>query len=119
LHPHLHPIDPVNYPGVNISVMVSLTLESVCAPSDEVVTREIEDEFIIVPITSNIGNLGDELYSLNETGRAIWQLFDGKRTIHDVAINIAKTYLAPLDLITRDIMGLAMELEKMKILVCQ
>jgi len=115
---HLYPIDPVNYSGVNVSVMVSLTLDSVCAPSYEVVTREIEGELIIVPITSSIGNMEDELYSLNETGRAIWQLFDGKRTIHDVAINIANTYSAPLDHITRDIMGLATELEKLKILVC-
>ena len=37
-------------------------------PSEDVVAREIEGEFIIVPLAAGIGDMEDELYSLNESG---------------------------------------------------
>jgi len=97
--------------------MDPITSESICIPSDDVVSREIEGELIIVPIASGIGDNEDELYTLNDTGRAIWQRLDGKRTISDVAADLAGDYTAPLDQITRDVMGLVDELARRKI-VC-
>ena len=47
------------------------------APSDGVVAREIEGEVVIVPLKAGIGDLEDELYSLNETGRGVWRLLNG------------------------------------------
>jgi hypothetical protein len=49
-----------------------ITLEDVFLPSNDVVAREIEGELIIIPLVANIGDLDEELYTLNETGRAIW-----------------------------------------------
>jgi hypothetical protein len=54
-------------------------------PSDDVVVREIEGELIIVPLVSGIGNIEDELFTLNETGRAIWERLDGKKSLKDLA----------------------------------
>ncbi|MCK4859068.1 MAG: PqqD family protein [Candidatus Omnitrophica bacterium] len=63
-----------------------LTLNTVCAiPKDDVVAREIHGEFIIVPVTAGIGDSNDDLYSTNETGRAIWDRLDGKRSLKDNA----------------------------------
>ena len=53
-------------------MMPEITSETVCAPSDDVVAREIEGEIIIVPLVAGIGDADDELYTLNETGHAIW-----------------------------------------------
>lgn len=97
--------------------MNSITPESVCIPSDDVVSREIEGELIIVPIASGIGDKEDELYTLNDTGRAIWQRLDGKRTLGEVAADLAVHYAAPADQITRDVLGLITELSRRKI-VC-
>jgi hypothetical protein len=47
-------------------------LDTICAPSDDVVAREIEGDIMIVPLVAGIGDADDELYTLNETGRAIW-----------------------------------------------
>lgn len=99
--------------------MDPITPESICIPSDDVVSREIEGELIIVPIASGIGDMEDELYTLNETGRAIWQRLDGRRTLRDVAADLAEDYTAPLEQITCDVIGLAGELAKRKILVCR
>ncbi len=93
-----------------------ITPESVCVPSDDVVSREIEGELIIVPIASGIGDMEDELYTLNDTGRAIWQRLDGKRTLREVVADLAGDYSAPSDQITRDVLGLVDELARRKII---
>lgn len=99
--------------------MDTLTPESVCMPSNDVVSREIEGELIIVPIASGIGDMEDELYSLNETGIAIWKRLDGKRSLQAVADDLSGIYGGSVDKITKDVLGLATELVKRKILVCR
>lgn len=99
--------------------MDPITPASSCIPSDDVVSREIEGELIIVPITSGIGDLEDELYTLNETGREIWQRLDGKRTLGEVAAELAGVYEAPAETIMQDVLGLCSELAVRKILVCR
>ena len=58
---------------------VSAKLNSVYIPSEDIVAREIEGEIIIVPLSAGIGDAEDDLFSLNETGRAFWKLWTGKR----------------------------------------
>lgn len=94
-----------------------VTPESIVARSDDIVSREIEGELIIVPIASGIGDNEDELYTLNETGRSIWERIDGKRSLKNIADDLSIEYAAPLDIITRDVLGLVGELNRRKI-VC-
>jgi len=51
---------------------IQVTMDTICMPSEDVVAREIEGDMIIVPLVAGIGNADDELYTLNETGKAIW-----------------------------------------------
>ena len=99
--------------------MDPLSLDSVCGPSDDVVSREIEGELIIVPIAAGVGDEEDELYTLNETGQAIWQRLNGQRTLREVAGELANEYAAAPDEIARDVLGLADELARRRILVCR
>lgn len=96
-----------------------ICLDSICEPSTDIVSRMIEGELIIVPIVSGIGDLEDELYTLNGTGRAIWQRLDGQRTLGGVAAEIAEEFDAPIETINRDVLGFAEELARRKILVCR
>ena len=82
-------------------------------------SREIEGELVIVPIASGVGDLEDELYTLNETGREIWRRLDGRRTLAEVVANIAEQFDTPVDIINRDVLGFANELLSRKILVCR
>ena len=93
-----------------------VTLDSVCAPSEDVVAREIEGELIIVPLVSGIGDTDDELYTLNPTGHAIWKKLDGKRTLRDIASLLADEFDAPMVDLERDVLGLVNELAKRKML---
>jgi hypothetical protein len=85
--------------------------------SNEVVAREIEGELIIVPLTSGIGDMEGELFTLNETGRAIWDRLDGSRSLRDVAAELREDYDTPVEEIEHDVTGLAQELLNRRILV--
>jgi hypothetical protein len=47
--------------------------------SPDVVSREIGDEFILVPIRRDVADL-ESIYTLSGTGGRIWELIDGRLT---------------------------------------
>lgn len=93
-----------------------VTLESVCVPSDDVVSREIEGEFVIVPLVAGIGDADDELYTLNDTARAIWDRLDGSRSLAEVASNLEEEFDASSDELNADVLGFATEMVRFGIL---
>ncbi len=92
-------------------------LDSIYGPSGEIVAREIEGEIIIVPLTSGIGDMEDELYTLNETARAIWRKLDGARSLREAAAELAAEFGAPIETIEQDVVGLVEELASRKMVV--
>ena len=94
-----------------------IDLNAIYVPSEDVVAREIEGELIIVPLASGIGDLEDELYTMNETGRVIWAGLDGKKPIKDLIAVLSSKYAAPADEIARDVFGLLEELMKRRMIV--
>jgi hypothetical protein len=96
---------------------VDVKLDMVFTPSEDVVAREIEGEFIIVPLTDGIGDMEEELYSMNETGLAIWKCLDGKTTLEQVVALLSEQYSSEPGEIENDVLGLINELVKRKILV--
>lgn len=95
----------------------NLDLSTVCAPSEDVVAREIEGEMIIIPVVAGIGDKDDELYTLSETGQAVWQKLDGQRTLRDVAALLAAEFEGPADEIEEHVLGFASELARRGLLV--
>jgi hypothetical protein len=96
---------------------IEVSLATVCVPSDDVVSREIEGDVIIVPLTAGIGDADDELYTLNDTGRAIWQLLDGQRALGDVVAALTADFGASQAELQPDVLGFACELVRRGILV--
>jgi hypothetical protein len=94
-----------------------VTLDAIYIPSEDVVAREIEGELILVPLAAGIGDLEDELYTLNETGKAIWDKLDGTCTLGQIAAELADDYAAPVSDIERDVTGLVSELVRRKMVV--
>jgi len=92
-------------------------LDSVYAPSQDVVAREIEGEIIIVPLAAGIGDSEDELYTLNETGRAIWARLDGSTTLRAVIQDLEADFHSAAGEVQKDVLGLVGELLKRKMLV--
>lgn len=85
-------------------------LDVVYVPSEDVVAREIEGELILVPLVSGIADVEDELFTLNNAGRAIWNKLDGKRNLKELLKDLSTEYEAPLEEIERDLIGFMKEL---------
>jgi len=85
--------------------------------SEDVVARDIQGELIIVPITSGVGDLEDEIFTVNETGRAIWDKLDGKKTLREVAQELSRDFEGALEDIEKDVLGITQELLKRRMLV--
>jgi len=66
------------------------------------VFRKIEDDTILVPIRSNVGDL-DNIYVLNDVGARIWELIDGQRGIDEISEVISNEYDVPLEEARKDI----------------
>lgn len=92
-------------------------LDNVFSPSVDVVARKIEGETIIIPIVAGIGDLEDDLYTLNETGQAIWEKLDGEKSIQVIIEELGAEYQAPLAEIQEDVLGIIGELARRKIII--
>ncbi len=93
-------------------------INDIYMPSESIVAREVQGEFVIIPIVSGVGDMEEEIFSLNETGKAIWGRLDGKKTLKDIAISLTTEFQATADEIEQDVLGLIQELLKRKMLIC-
>ena len=97
-----------------------VALDNIYVPSEDVVFRDIEGELIIVPLTWGVGGTEDEtdaIFTLNETGRAIWDRLDGRRSLRDVVGELSAEFQAPEGEIEADVLGLVEELARRKMVV--
>jgi len=100
-----------------ILMELKVSLKAIYAPSEDAVAREVQGEFILIPITNGIGDLEDEIFTLNQTGRAIWNKLDGKKSLQETADCLALEFEAGNAEIKEDVLGLAGELLKRKMIV--
>jgi hypothetical protein len=96
-----------------------LTINDVCTPSEDIVAREIEGDIIIVPLVAGIGDADDELYTLNETGRAIWVKLNGQKNLGDIAKELASEFSSDTGEIESDVLGFASEMVRRGILAAK
>lgn len=94
-----------------------ITRDSIFQKSEDVVSREIMGELIIVPLASGIGDMEDEIYTFNETGRGIWEHLDGKLSLQEIAGALADSYEAPDGEIEQDVLGIVTELFRRRMII--
>jgi hypothetical protein len=91
-------------------------LDKVYSKSNSIVFRKIADEFILVPIRQNVGDL-ESIYTLNETGARIWELIDGKNKVNEIKEKIVEEFEVTPEEVERDIMEHLQQLEGIKAIV--
>lgn len=94
-----------------------INLKMVFMLSNDIVVRDIEGEIIMVPITSGIGDMEDELYTVNKTGKEILEMYDGSRSLAQIAIALSTKFNVPIAEIEQDVLGFTKELVKRSMLV--
>lgn len=65
--------------------------EKVYKKSDSIVFRKIADEYILVPIRQNVGDL-ESIYTLNEVAARIWELIDEKKKVKEIKNKIVEEF---------------------------
>jgi len=94
-----------------------VNLNTILKPSDDVVARDVQGEMVIIPITSGIEDSEDEIFTLNERGRAIWDRLDGKKTLQEVVKDLEAGFVAGRGQIEKDVLGITEELLKKNMVV--
>ncbi|MCI5194008.1 MAG: PqqD family protein [Candidatus Electrothrix sp. AU1_5] len=79
-----------------------MKFDSVYKKADNIVTRKVMDEILLVPISGDLASM-DELYTLNDTGAFIWQALDGIRTLAEIGRQLEQEYDAPEEVIKADL----------------
>lgn len=95
----------------------NIGMDMVFAHSNDVVAREIDGMLIIVPLAAGVGDMEDDLFSMNETGTAIWNMLNGGKTMKELIASLKKEYVSGPDEITRDVIGIVEELLKRRMIV--
>lgn len=90
-------------------------LDKVYKKSDSIVSRKIADEFVLVPIRKNVGDL-ENIYTLNEVAARIWELIDGKKSVSDIKKKICQEFEVTAKETERDIKAFLSKLEKAEII---
>jgi len=91
-------------------------LEKVYKKSDSIVSRKIGDEFILVPIKQDVGDL-ESIYTLNETAARIWELIDGKIKVTDIKERIVQEFEITPTEAERDLIEHLQQLEGIRAII--
>ncbi len=91
-------------------------LEKVHDKSDSIVSRRIADEFILVPIRQNVGDL-ESIYTLNETAARIWELIDGKIKVGEIKEKMVEEFEVTPEEAEKDLMEHLQQLEEIKAII--
>lgn len=90
--------------------MTDIDITAVYKTSDNLISREIEGDLVIVPLDSGMGDINSELYSLNQTGMLVWQKLDGMTPLNKIIDSTALDFNVPTDKIRQDIIDLITDL---------
>jgi len=87
-----------------------IDLHQAYIPSEDVVARIIEGQLILVPLVAGPPETEGELYSLNDTGKIIWDRLDSETSVNVLAEKLANDFAIPVETMRNDIVGLLKEL---------
>jgi len=60
-----------------------MNLNSIYQKREDIVTRQIADETLLVPIRSHLADM-QRIFALNRVAEYIWQQLDGKRNLKEI-----------------------------------
>ncbi len=81
------------------------------AKDEDVVSKSIDGETVLVPIKERMGDLGS-IYTLNTTAARIWELIDGEREVAAIKSEIVREFEVGEEKAESDILSLLSELEE-------
>ncbi|MEW6614173.1 MAG: PqqD family protein [Thermodesulfobacteriota bacterium] len=90
--------------------------ERIYRKSDSIVSRKIADEFILVPIRQNVGDL-ESIFTLNETAARIWEMIDGETKVGRIKEKVVEEFEVTPEEAEKDIIEHLQQLEGIKAII--
>lgn len=90
--------------------------ERVLKKRDEVVSREIAGETILVPIRGKLVDM-ERIFSVNPVGAHVWQQLDGRRSLAEIRDSVLDTFDVEKDQADVDIQEFVAELTEAELIV--
>jgi len=103
-------------PGKDVNMPRRMDGKIVYARNENVVTRKVGDDVVVVPIRHNVGDL-DSVYTFNEVAARIWSLVDGERPSGDLVEAVCGEFDVARDTAERDLEELLASLEEAGLIV--
>jgi hypothetical protein len=91
-------------------------LDKVYKKSDSIVFRKIADEFILVPIRQNVGDL-ESISTLNEVAARIWELIDGNMKVREIKDKIIEEFEVTPEKAEKDLIEYLQQLEGIEAII--
>lgn len=76
------------------------------------VTREVGHELVLVPLTGNVAQM-NELFTMNETGKFIWENIKEDTTIDELAEKMVEAFEVSPEIAKKDISGFLVKMSEM------
>ena len=86
------------------------TLETCFAKENDLVTRDVAGEKIIVPIKGHVGDL-EGVFTLNEVGTVIWAHIDGQTSVRQLMEAVRNEYDVAAAEVEKDVVDFLRSLE--------
>jgi len=87
-------------------------LNKIYAKNNDLVSRKITDEVILVPISKKVADVNAVYLLKNEVAQRIWELMDGKRNLGAIGETIYQEFEVDKKTAAQDILKLTGQLEK-------
>lgn len=75
--------------------------ETIYGKNPDFVQRDVAGECILVPIKRRLTDV-NSIYVLNETGAALWNRIDGKRSVQDIHADFFEEYDVTVEQLRQD-----------------
>ena len=85
---------------------MAITLRDACAPSPDVVFRELEGEAVLLNLDTGM------YFGLNATGVRMWQLIEQHRTLERVLASLEREFDAPATQLQAELLAWVSQLEQ-------
>ncbi len=89
---------------------MTLSPDTVLIHSPDVAARLVGGRVVLAPLHADAGDPLDDLFTLNATGQAIWELIDGSRPLRDVVGGAATRFDAAPDDLLGDLLAFVEDL---------
>ncbi len=90
--------------------MQEVNLLSIFRKADDLIVKEIEDELLIITMNDGITDINSSIYTINSTGKIIWEKLNDSISLETIIVNLASEYDVSREKIEKDVKKLIREL---------